>query len=295
MAAQYQRGLSELSTINRFAIGRSLFLLAVLCCTLIACGGPDYTKPGVKGEKLPEDAFLSLFLKHYSVTVQTPLPSPLACNKVYTVAVRVFDPGVKCEGYNFQKLFGPAQTMAANRIKALSLSRPPDCSPLQQRKSKMRWNCQPVGATLDLQVSLVCPKSGTPLPPDQNPTAQELTTNDFSFPPGADPTLGANEELSQILTLPSACPGKKLLTVYYEEKVPNLANLINPADCTSRTNASFYKPYADKGEALAKEYYDSFTCPTSCTKAPFQVFRQEWQCDKSSVIVKTYFYIDCQK
>jgi hypothetical protein len=294
METQLRRGYSELRSGRRLAVKHCLVLLAVLCCTLSACGGPDYTKPGVKGEELPEDAFLAVFVRNYSLTVQTPLPSPLVCDQVYTIAVRVFDPGVQCEGYNFLKLLVPAQTMVANRIKSLSLSCPQNCSPLQQRKSKMRWKCENIGATLDLQVSLICPKPGTPLPPDHNPTAQELTTNGFSFPRDADPTLGANEEIFQLLTPPPPCPGKKLYMVYYEEKVPNLATLINPADCSSRTNAPFYKTYADKGEALAKDYYGSFSCPTPCTKTSFQVFRQEWTCNSNAVLVITYFYVDCK-
>ncbi len=290
MGAQPQHGCPQKGSPRRFAVKHYLVLLAVLCWTLVACGKPDYTKPGATGEKLPEFSFL----KHYGVTINTPMPLPLACNKVYKIVVRVFDPGVTCAGYNFQKLFDAAKAMLANRIKALNLSCPKDCSPLQQRKSSMRWHCQEVGASLDLQVSLICPKPDTPLPPDHNPTTEELTTNNFSFPPGADPAVGANEEITQTLTLPPPRPGKKLLTVYYEEHVPNIENLLNE-DCTSRTKAPVYKTYVDRGEALAREYYNSFTCPSPCAKAPFQVFRQQWDCDKDAFVVTTYFYLDCRK
>jgi hypothetical protein len=269
-----------------------LILLAFLCCSLAACGGgPDYTKPGSKGEKLPEVSFV----RHYGVIIHTALPLPLACGKVYKIAVRVFDPGVKCEGYNFEKLYDPAKALAARRIQSLALSCLKECSPLQQRKSSMRWQCQEVGAHLDLQVSLICPKPGAPLPADHNPTGEELATNGFSFPPGADPVAGASEEITQTLTLPPPCPGKQLFTAYYEEHVPNLANLINTKDCTSLTKAPFYKTYVERGETLAREYYNSLPCPPACTKAPFQVFRQEWNCDHDGIVVTTYFYIDCRK
>jgi hypothetical protein len=223
----------------------------------------------------------------------------LVCNKIYKITVKLFDPGVKCAGYNFKKIFDPAKVMVANRIKSLSLSCPQDCSPLQQRKSSMRWQCDDTGAHLELQVSLICPKPGATLPPDHEPTAAELTTNNFHFPADAEPTAGADEELFQTLTLPPACQEKKLLLVIYQENAAHLKNLVDIQTCTSRNNQPIFRTYVDRAEALAREYYHTFTCPTPCTKAPFKVFREEWGCDKDDsqndvVMAKVMFYVDCR-
>ena len=68
MAMQSQRGCSEFSSGSRLPIRNSLVLLGVLCFTLMACGGPDYTKPGHTGEKPTKDILTS-----YSISINTPL------------------------------------------------------------------------------------------------------------------------------------------------------------------------------------------------------------------------------
>jgi hypothetical protein len=293
MGGKSQRGRSELSSGSRVAIRNNLVLLAVLCFTLMSCGGPDYTKPESDGKKLPTD-YPDLIIDYH---VTATLPSPLKCDTVYKITVKVLESGAKCTGYNFTKLFNLATSLVASRATSLTCQNAA-CSPLQQRKSSMRWNCkEEVGASLELQVSLICPTKGATLPDDHNPTAQEFTQDDFHFPPNADPTQGADEVITQTIYLSRPCPEKTLRKVVYEEKLPNFATLINPKDCASLKNQPVYQPYAKQGEDLAKAYYNSFACDTPCKKAPFQVFRQEWDCDKNtnSVVIKTYFYVDCQK
>ncbi len=291
MVAKPQRDYAELLPKCRSATRNCLVLVGFFCLILIACGKPpNYTKPDSTGKELPSEYLGSV---DYKVTVSLPTkPAALTCNKVYKITVVLNEPVANCKGYNFKNLFDLATGLVANR--AQSLDCPANCSPLQLGKSSMRWDCKDSDfgsrASLQLQVSLICPTTGATLtsttPPDNhNPTPQELTQNDFQFPPGADPTQGADETITQTIFGSRPCPEKVLHAVFYEEKVAN---------CSSVTN---YQPFAKKGEDLARAYYNSFKCDTPCKKAAFEVFRQEWDCDKNnnSVVIKTYFTVECRK
>ena len=297
MAAQPKRVYSELSSGRRGASRNYLVLLVILCFSVIACGGPppgpDYAKPATEGEKPPKDVMPS-----YSITTNTPLPSPLVCDQAYKITAKVLESGVKCEGYTFTKLFNLASSLVANQVKSLSPTCPKDCSPLQQLNSAMRWKCQEGLASLTLQVSLICPKPGAKLPENHQPSAEELAKNDFLFNPAGDELDRETDmDIVQVLYASQPCPGKELFKVYYKEVVPNFATLINSTDCSSAKKQPFYRTYVSQATTLATAYYNAFTCTAPCTKAPFKVFRQEWGCDTNdkAVWVATWFYVECKK
>ncbi len=299
MQAHYQCGRSELSGKKRRAMGNCLaLLLLLLCFSLVACEEKvDYSKPTPEKFEPPGPT-----VPEAQVIINKAFPSPLTCGEPYKITAKVQEKNLKtCEGYNFANLYKLATKLINDKITELHPSCPTECSPVKQIATAVKWQCSNEIATLDLQVSLICPKSDTKLPkgleldPDKSP--EDFKKKEYTVDP--DSELGKKlDELDMVITQTEFTSREckaELYQVYYSESLANFADLINPKDCSGLKNKPVYQAYAAKGKAQAEKFFGTFTCNIGCRKLPFKVLKQQWGCDKDakSVWVRTWFNVEC--
>lgn len=236
---------------------------AVLALCLAACQSSDTS--GESGT-LPDGWRADTFASWIS---DGTLHSPLKCNDIWDAEGEAVQRVESCESIDFKPLYDQALANAERIVAGIQCAE--DCLD-RKPQTQVSWYsfwCAANEAHAAVVLQLLCRRAATDTFPWQGTSPASYTPQPVPTGPSSRPHTPV-QFTSTLVPNPVACGSASNVEYHYERRERDFP-------CSSFD----FDGLRDTAQARARDMWNAYQCAPGCTKKPFQVLRERWNCAQS--------------